>query len=204
LQPRRAIIAHHFIPNCGSEASATCFGWRALSHRRSFVLRLATHSRPRRRDAPTALAVAFAGRHVPVLPKVLAILKRAGVGNPPMKGDKLRRARKRATPLSYRTNRIIGGVAPSEYILKLERGNDTTPPIESQKLDGYLRTHLIDSSLLRADRFDDFMADRQRQLLSLIEQATGKVAYAGSYPEEGEDVEVDEDSPEAEYTIAAE
>jgi hypothetical protein len=108
------------------------------------------------------------------------------------------------TPLSYRTNRIIGGVAPSEYIAKLERGNDTTPPIESQKLDGYLKTHLIDSALLRADRFDDFMADRQRQLLSLIEQATGKVAYAGSYPEEGEDVEVDEESLEAEYTMAAE
>ena len=30
-----------------------------------------------------------------MLPKVLAILKRAGVGNPPMKGDELRRARKR-------------------------------------------------------------------------------------------------------------
>jgi hypothetical protein len=108
------------------------------------------------------------------------------------------------TPLSYRTNRIIGGVAPSEYIVKLERGNGTMPPIENQKLDGYLRTHLIESSLLRADRFDDFMADRQRQLLSLIEQATGKVAYAGSYPEEGEDVEVDEASLEAEYTMAAE
>jgi hypothetical protein len=108
------------------------------------------------------------------------------------------------TPLSYRTNRIIGGVAPSEYIGKLERGNDTTPPIEGRKLDAYLKTHLIDSSLLRANRFDDFMADRQRQLLSLIEQATGKVAYAGSYPEEGEDVEGDEDSLEAEYTIAAE
>ena len=31
------------------------------------------------------------------IPKALAILKRAGIGNPPMKGDKLlRRARKRA------------------------------------------------------------------------------------------------------------
>ena len=28
------------------------------------------------------------------------------------------------TPLSYRTNRIIGGVAPSEYLAKLEKGND--------------------------------------------------------------------------------
>ena len=29
------------------------------------------------------------------LPRALALLKRAGVGNPPPKGDKLRRARKR-------------------------------------------------------------------------------------------------------------
>jgi hypothetical protein len=108
------------------------------------------------------------------------------------------------TPLSYRTNRIIGGVAPSEYIAKLERGSDTVPPIENDRLDTYLKSHLIACSLLRADRFDEFMADRQRQLLALIEQATGKVAYAGGYPEEGEDVDVDEDNLEAEYTIAAE
>jgi hypothetical protein len=108
------------------------------------------------------------------------------------------------TPLSYRTNRIIGGVAPSEYLGKLERGSDTVPSIESHKLDTYLKSHLIDASLLRADRFDNFMVDRQRQLLSLIEQATGKVAYAGSYQDEGEDVDVDESNLEAEYTIAAE
>ena len=30
------------------------------------------------------------------IPKAIAILKRAGVGNPPMTGDKLRRAKKRA------------------------------------------------------------------------------------------------------------
>ena len=34
------------------------------------------------------------------------------------------------TPLSYRTNRIIGGVAPSEYLAKLEKGDETTPPID--------------------------------------------------------------------------
>lgn len=28
------------------------------------------------------------------------------------------------TPLSYRTNRIIGGVAPSLYLSKLEKGNE--------------------------------------------------------------------------------
>jgi hypothetical protein len=107
------------------------------------------------------------------------------------------------TPLSYKTNRILGGFAPSEYLAKLEKGNDRTPPIEREKLDGYLRSHLIDPLLLRADNFEDFMADRQEQLLTLIAQATGKAAYIGSAQEEGEDVEVDEDTVEAELTIAA-
>jgi hypothetical protein len=107
------------------------------------------------------------------------------------------------TPLSYRTNRIIGGVAPSEYIAKLEKGNETTPSIDGKRLDSYLKSHLIDPSFLRADNFDAFMENRQKQLLALIEQATGKAAYTGSVQEEGEDVEADEDTVEAELTIAA-
>jgi hypothetical protein len=107
------------------------------------------------------------------------------------------------TPLSYKTNRIIGGVAPSEYIAKLESGNAATPAIDSTRLDGYLTSHLIDPSLLRSDSFEAFMADRQKRLLALIEAATGKAAYAGSTAEEGEDVEVDADAAEAEMTVAA-
>jgi hypothetical protein len=107
------------------------------------------------------------------------------------------------TPLSYRTNRIVGGIAPSQYIAKLEKGNDTTPPIASSKLDVYLKSHLIDPTLLRADKFDVFMDDRQKQLLNLIEQAMGKAAYKGNVAEEGEDAEADEDAAEAELTIAA-
>jgi hypothetical protein len=107
------------------------------------------------------------------------------------------------TPLSYRTNRIIGGVAPSDYIAKLETGDKTTPPIERSTLDTYLASHLLDPLLLRADKFDAFMTDRQQRLLALIEQATGKAAYTGNVQEEGEDVEGDEDTVEAELTIAA-
>jgi hypothetical protein len=107
------------------------------------------------------------------------------------------------TPLSYRTNRIIGGIAPSQYIAKLEKGNDATPPISSQKLDAYVKSHLIDPTLLRADKFEAFMDDRQKQLLTLIEQAMGKAAYIGNVVEEGEDAEADEDTAEAELTIAA-
>jgi hypothetical protein len=98
------------------------------------------------------------------------------------------------TPLSYRTNRIIGGVAPSDYIAKLENGNETTPPIDPKKLDGYLTSRLIDPLLLRADRFEDVMMDRQKKPLALIEQATGKAAYVDNVPEEGENLEADEDT----------
>jgi hypothetical protein len=107
------------------------------------------------------------------------------------------------TPLSYRTNRIVGGIAPSEYLAKLEKGNAATPSIQREKLDAYLISNLIDPSLLRIDGFEDFMADRQKRLLTLIERATGKAAYVGTAQEEGEDVEVDQDTVEAELTIAA-
>ena len=96
------------------------------------------------------------------------------------------------TPLSYRTNRIVGGVAPSEYIAKLEKGGASTPPITSDRLDGYLRSHLIDPQLLRQDHFDAFMEDRQKRLLGLIEKAMGKTVYAGREVEEGEEIEGDE------------
>jgi hypothetical protein len=107
------------------------------------------------------------------------------------------------TPLSYRTNRIIGGVAPSEYLAKLEKGNETTPSISLERLDAFIASHLINPSLLRADDFSGFMVDRQSRLLALIEQATGRAAYTGAVQEEGEDVEGDADAAEAELTITA-
>lgn len=105
------------------------------------------------------------------------------------------------TPLSFRTNRIIGGVAPSEYLAKLEAGDRATPAIERSRLDAYLRTHLIDPDLIHADKFEAFLADRQKRLLELIEQATGKAAYSGQATEEGEDVEEDEEAAEGLYRV---
>jgi hypothetical protein len=107
------------------------------------------------------------------------------------------------TPLSFRTNRIIGGVAPSEYLAKLEKGDKQTPAIDRERLDAYLHSHLIDPEILRNDDFEGFMEDRQRRLLGLIEQATGKVAYTGEVPEEGVDVGGDADVIEAEMVITA-
>lgn len=105
------------------------------------------------------------------------------------------------TPLSFRTNRIIGGVAPSEYLVKLESGDKQTPAIERERLDAYLRSHLIDPTIIRRDDFEAFMADRQKRLLRLIEQATGKAVYTGEDQEEG--VDVDADTVEAEMVITS-
>ncbi len=93
------------------------------------------------------------------------------------------------TPLSFRTNRIIGGVAPSAYLDRLEKGAGVAPPISAVNLDHYLQSHLIDPRLLRSDDFDAFMEDRQNRLLALIETAMNKRAYAGAAQDEGEDVD---------------
>ncbi len=99
------------------------------------------------------------------------------------------------TPLSYRTNRMIGGVAPSQYLFALETG-DKSPPIDRHTLEGHLATHLINPEYLYRDDFEGFMKDRQQQLLGLIEQATGKKPYFGEIAEEGEDLDSDEESLE--------
>ena len=108
------------------------------------------------------------------------------------------------TPLSYKTNRVIGGVAPNIYLQRLESGTTENPAIETHRLDAILSSHLIDPSLLRADAFEAFLNDRQKRLLALIELAMGKSAYVGDVAEEGVDEEHDEDVLEAEKTIAAE
>jgi len=46
------------------------------------------------------------------------------------------------------------------------------------------------------------MEDRQKRLLGLIEEATGKSVYSGNVQEEGVDVEADDDAVEAELTLA--
>ena len=102
------------------------------------------------------------------------------------------------TPLTYRTNRIIGGVAPSKYIAKLEAGKKNAkgeieePPIEAAVLNGYLESHCIPAELLRADNFTEFMAERKQRLLKLVEAATGHAILEESLPpEEGEDLTED-------------
>lgn len=71
-------------------------------------------------------------------------------------------------PLTMRTNRTIGGKAPSKYLVEVETGVDRT------RMDQILRSHLIDPGLLRADDFGGFLRDRASRMLDAIERATGK------------------------------
>lgn len=99
------------------------------------------------------------------------------------------------TPLGYRTNRIIGGVAPSLYLEKLEKGKAgpngqiIEPPIDKAALANYLQTHCIPVPELYANDFAGFMKARQKLLMELVTRITGHAAPTTAEPvEEGEDI----------------
>ena len=74
------------------------------------------------------------------------------------------------TALSPRTNRSIGGRAPSEYLSTLERNAGAS----SNAMDDILESHRIPAWRLRIDDFNGFFAERAEGLLGSIEKAMGK------------------------------
>ncbi|MDO9597015.1 MAG: DUF262 domain-containing protein [Azoarcus sp.] len=99
------------------------------------------------------------------------------------------------TPLGYRTNRIIGGVAPSIYLEKLEKGKAgfngqiIEPPIDKAALAEYLQSHCIPVLELYANDFAGFMKARQKLLMELVSGITGHAApTTDDAADEGEDI----------------
>lgn len=74
------------------------------------------------------------------------------------------------TPISYSTNRQIGGVAPSKYLSKIEHDGKVNPEI----LDEYLSSHWISSTCCRGDDFDNHIVYRAKKILDSIQSAMGK------------------------------
>ena len=72
------------------------------------------------------------------------------------------------TPLFYRTNRMIGGSAPSKYLKKIEAN------VAKDSLNGNLASHLVEVSAIRADDFDGYFVARAKSIVALIENAMGK------------------------------
>ena len=74
------------------------------------------------------------------------------------------------TPITYSTNREIGGVAPSKYLARIE----TKGQVGSEELNTYLQSHWIDVESCRNDDFNSHIIHRAKMLLKAIENATGK------------------------------
>jgi hypothetical protein len=91
------------------------------------------------------------------------------------------------TPISYKANRMIGGKAPSKYLVQIR--DHPQVQISDTEQDAILTTHLINPVLLRADKFDAFYADRKASLIRVIEQAMGKEVVATSPDAPAEDAE---------------
>ena len=98
------------------------------------------------------------------------------------------------TPLSARTNRIIGGNHPSTYLEKLQRICN----ISEARMDEILTSHLIDPAIVRADDFQAFYDSRQNKMLELIERATAKSIARAEVLVESPEVE-EEDVEEAPF-----
>ena len=79
------------------------------------------------------------------------------------------------TPIDARTNKIIGGRAPSEYLCRLLRED----AISDTHLDQVLKSHWIDPDLLWNDRFAEFFRQRGEAMLELIGQSMGKSITGG-------------------------
>jgi hypothetical protein len=99
------------------------------------------------------------------------------------------------TPLSARTNRILGGSAPSAYLTRIESGSEKNPPLDPARLNVILESHEIEATRLRSDDFAGFMSARRERLLVLIESAMGKSAVREDIaPPDPEDTYTEEEA----------
>jgi hypothetical protein len=73
-------------------------------------------------------------------------------------------------PLTARTNRIIGGRAPSTHLSHIQEQHG----IPDDRMNNILVSHAVNPALMRADNFDGFIQARAGALLDLVEKATGK------------------------------
>ncbi|MCY4514649.1 MAG: DUF262 domain-containing protein [Candidatus Tectomicrobia bacterium] len=77
------------------------------------------------------------------------------------------------TPIDAKTNRIVGGNAPSIYLRRLQRY------ISPADLDRVLESHWLKPDLLVADQFAECFVERGEAMLELIGRAMGKSIAGG-------------------------
>ncbi len=97
------------------------------------------------------------------------------------------------TPLTAKTNRSIGGVAPSEYINKII---ETGKVSSKASLIKNINSHVLEFSFLNDDDYYEFYKDRQNKLINLIEGAFGKPVQIVETEDSDRYEELDEDEDE--------
>lgn len=104
------------------------------------------------------------------------------------------------TPLSWDTNRSIGGRAPSRYLATVQSRND----FSDDAMKNMLNLHLVDFETLQKDDFDAFYQDRRDKLVGLIEAAMGKEVRRDDHePQASPEYEEEAVAPDAEEEVAA-
>ena len=103
------------------------------------------------------------------------------------------------TPLSAKTNRMIGGNAPSVYLGRVQKNAG----IDQQRMDSILQSHVIEPSVLRADDFLAFFKAREKTLLDRVEAAMGKLIARDSPQPQMEDLGDYEEDDSAEEELVA-
>jgi hypothetical protein len=75
------------------------------------------------------------------------------------------------TPLSGRTNRIVGGDAPSKYLERIKK----SVGVADEEFLEILQSHVVNPAFMVQDDFYGFFNDRKERILIKIEKAMGKV-----------------------------
>ena len=101
------------------------------------------------------------------------------------------------TPLSYKTNRIIGGEAPSKYLENLEKKQG----FAKNEINELLSSHLIDSDAVYQDDFNTFFEKRKNALLKSIEEMMGKTIDRSTVLPEPESMDFEDEDAEESYLI---
>lgn len=83
------------------------------------------------------------------------------------------------TPIDSRTNRIIGGSAPSRYLPKLVESISDDSATAVAKLRSILERHWVNPDLLWENKFAEFFMERGEKMLNLIGKAMGKEITGG-------------------------
>lgn len=92
------------------------------------------------------------------------------------------------TPLSARTNKIIGGHAPSKYLEKLQK----EAGIDGISQKEILKTHVLNPEFMYKDDFPGFFSSRKEMILQRIEKAMNKTIPRDYVPQdEGEFIDTD-------------